>query len=251
MVNVIGNVNDGGKLVLEIIILEDGQQQLTWISNFIKRYTKFEELAVTIKIATPDAERIKNLIQTSSHQNLLFFLYVANDEGVRLGKYIRKKLPAANLVFIAACEGPLSSILKHRLAPLDYIFDLTNDDLVEEAIRKDINIALKRTVDHMYNNPEKFVYKLQNCYYDVPMSEILYIASKPNYVNRVILYTKNAAIELNDSLSNIEKRHPTLFRSHKGFIVNLSAVNYVDVQANRIYFRSHEELFCPISVRKK
>lgn len=59
--------------MLEIIILEDGQQQLTWISNFIKRYTKFEELAVTIKTATPDIERIKNVIQTSSHQNFLFF----------------------------------------------------------------------------------------------------------------------------------------------------------------------------------
>lgn len=237
--------------MLEIIILEDGQQQLTWISNFIKRYTKFEELAVTIKLATSDVEQIKSFIQTSSHQNFLFFLYVADDEGVRLGKYIRKKLPAANLVFIATCEGPLSSILKQRLAPLDYVSDLTNDDLVEEAIRKDINISLKRTVNYMYNNPEKFVYKLQNRYYDVPMSEILYIASKPNYVNRVILYTQNTVIELNDSLSNIEKRYPTLFRSHKGFIVNLSAINYVDIQANRIYFRSHEGLFCPISVRKK
>lgn len=60
-------------MVLEIIILEDQHHQLTWISNFIKRYTEFEELDTNIKLVTRDAQEIKNFVQACTDQNILFF----------------------------------------------------------------------------------------------------------------------------------------------------------------------------------
>ncbi|WEA52858.1 hypothetical protein PWO95_09590 [Weissella paramesenteroides] len=59
--------------MLEIIILEDWQHKLTWISNFIKRYTEFEELDTNIKLVTTDAQEIKNFVQACTNQNILFF----------------------------------------------------------------------------------------------------------------------------------------------------------------------------------
>nr|WP_258088468.1 hypothetical protein [Weissella fangxianensis] len=151
-------------MVLEIIILEDSQHQLTWISNFIKRYTEFEELDTSIKLVTSDVRSIKKFVKMSNHQNILFFLNaesLANDFNIiELGKYIRHWLPLASLVFINGHEKLSTLILEHRLSPLDCISKNKSFDEIEESIREDINIALGLVVSHMKNNPEKFVY---NC----------------------------------------------------------------------------------------
>ena len=241
--------------MLKIIILEDQHHQLTGISNFIKRYTEFEDLDTNIKLVTTDAQEIKNFVQECTDQNILFFLDVESLENdhsiVELGKYIRHCLPLAHLVFITEKDNLSTLILEQRLVPLDCISKIKSVDAIEEAIRQDINVALELVVSHMKNNPEKFVYKLQARYYDIPMSEVLYIASKPNHVNRVVLYAKNIIVEINDSLSSIEKRHKNLFRSHKGFVINLMSVNYFDIRLNRVYFDTENQIWCPLSVRKK
>jgi two-component system response regulator AgrA len=242
-------------VVLEIIILEDWQHKLTWISNFIKRYTEFEELDTNIKLVTNDVQEIKKIVQLCTDQNVLLFLDVGSIENdhniVELGKYIRHCLPLASLVFITEKDNLSTLILEQRLVPLDCIYKIKPVDVIEEAIRQDINVALELVVSHMKSNPEKFVYKLRARYYDIPMSEVLYIASKPNHVNRVVLYAKNIIVEINDSLSSIEKRHQNFFRSHKGFVINLMSVNYFDIRLNRVYFDDENQIWCPLSVRKK
>lgn len=241
--------------MLEIIILEDSRHHLTWIANFIKRYTEFEELDTSIKLVTSDVRSIQKFVKTSNHQNILFFLNaesLASDLNIiELGKYIRHWLPLASLVFINGHEKLSTMLLEHRLTPLDCISKNKNDDDIEESIREDINVALGLVISHMKNNPERFVYKLHTRYYDIPMSEVLYVASKPNHVNRVVLYAKNRIIEINDSLSSIEKRHKNLFRSHKGFVINLMSVSYFDIRINRVYFDVDNQIWCPLSVRKK
>ena len=62
--------------MLEIIILEDWQHKLTWISNFIKRYTEFEELDTNIKLVTNDVQEIKKIGHSCTAQNVLLFLDV-------------------------------------------------------------------------------------------------------------------------------------------------------------------------------
>ena len=94
--------------MLEIIILEDSRHHLTWIANFIKRYTEFEELDTSIKLVTSDVRSIQKFVKMSNHQNVLFFLNaesLASDLNIiELGKYIRHWLPLASLVFINGHE---------------------------------------------------------------------------------------------------------------------------------------------------
>lgn len=124
--------------MLEIIILEDQHHQLTWISNFIKRYTEFEELDTNIKLVTTDAQEIKNFVQACTNQNILFFLDVGSLENdhsiVELGKYIRHCLPLAHLVFITEKNNLSTLILEQRLVPLDCISKIKPVDAIEEAI---------------------------------------------------------------------------------------------------------------------
>lgn len=241
--------------MLTIVVLEDNQIQLEAITNFIQRYTTFENLDTSIGLATSDPDIILDYVKKNAKSNFLFFLdielEIGDINGIEVASKIRQMMPFAQIVFITSHEELSLLTIKRRIAPMDYILKNTDIQSVQESIRADILNSLDLCINKKESNPDIFIYKQRSRYFEISMNSLFFLSSVPNMVNHVIVHSNNRVTEIHDSLSNLENKYPTLFRCHKGFLINVSTVSSFDTITNKIYFNNSSDLWCPVSSRKK
>lgn len=240
--------------MLNIIILEDELSQRLQLIDFIQRYCSFEDLDVSIMLATNDPQQIINLIRQNKDKHFLFILDIEINRGditgIELAEKIRALLPFTNIDFLTCHEEHSMLTLERRISPLDYVLKNNGFDKVKAAIRKDIQTALKRIPQTNLENQASFTYKIRNRFYTIPVKDIYFFESIPSKSNRVILHAKDKILELDNNLKNIETMQSVFFRSHKSYSIQINNVKAFDLHKLRVYFDDQQQIFCPVSVRK-
>src|SRR5690606_19285247 len=91
-----------------------------------------------------------------------------------------------------------------------------------------------------------FQVKIGELIKNIPYENIYYFETSLN-IHKVILYEKNGIYEFYGKLKDIEDAHPTLFRCHKSFVINLQHVAQIDKKKK--YVELVNGAACPISIR--
>lgn len=239
---------------LNVVILEDEIKQREYIVNFINRYSSFEMLDIKVVLATDDPKKILNLIEHDKNCQYLFILDIeiaSNDiTGIELAEKIRILLPFTDIVFLTSHEELSMLTLERRISPLNYILKNKESNFIEAAIRKDIKLTLSRITKVNKITNDRFIYKIRNRYYTIPLNEIYFFESVPNKVNRVILHAKNKLLEISSNLKQIEEDQSIFFRCHKSYSIQVNNVKYYDPNLFKVYFDDDKQIFCPVAVRK-
>lgn len=237
--------------MLTIFVLEDDLIQQSRIENAInKALVKNKWKVRAINISGKPEQLLEAAKERGCHQ--LFFLDIQIDKddkmGFKMAQQIRSNDPQAVIVFVTTHSEFLPLTFQYKVAALDFIDKLADEEEYVERIESAIEVALS----HMGNSvaEDSFTFETSQAVIQVPFHKILYFETSET-IHKVILHTKNEQIEFYGRLSQIEKVDERLYKCHKSFVVNPENITKIDKESGIVYFENGERCFVSKLKRKK
>ena len=139
------------KTILNIYILEDNPDYLTFIQETVQQYLLIEELPAKIRLATTSTTELLAAVDWSAINDSIFLLDIelgdSATSGVDVATAIRKKSYYVDILFITSHVDEALRILEHKIAPLDMI-NKNSPSKTEKKIRNNILYA-RRVRSHL------------------------------------------------------------------------------------------------------
>lgn len=149
------------KTILNIYILEDNPDYLTFIQETVQQYLLIEELPAKIRLATTSATELLAAVDWSAINDSIFLLDIelgdSATSGVDVATAIRRKSYYVDILFITSHVDEALRILEHKIAPLDMI-NKNSPSKTEKKIRNNILYAIKRLKARQVASPLSLIH---------------------------------------------------------------------------------------------
>ncbi len=232
---------------MKVVICEDNPQQQKMIHDRLKNYAMINHPSVEIVLVASNAEEVLNFLEQNNAD--CYFLDIelgAGSTGLQLASEIRKKDPLASIIFVTDYSETLKLTFKYKIAALDYILKRTDGSFSDRLIGTFESSIQRYKQLGQTQNFDFFQVKMGELIKNIPYENIYYFETSTT-IHKIILSEKNGIYEFYGKLKNIEHIHPTFFRCHKSFIINLQHVVQIDKKTKYVELVNGTE--CPISVR--
>lgn len=223
--------------MIEFINIEESKEYLQRNREIIEKILITEDIPYSIK---DYCDIDKNQINKDHYK---IYIINCNSKTLKIMNYIRNELNDWTSMILITTNNINENLKNKRIMPVDiilkdknYIFNLSNC----------IQIALNN-----YNNrPNSLKYNYKNIYYNINLSEIIYIEKEKDN-KRCIINTKNNKYPILGNLPVIEKKLDKRFiKSSRSYLINMEQVQYYNTKDNIIVFKDGTELY-EISRNKK
>lgn len=232
---------------MKVVICEDNLHQQKMIYTRLRNYAMINHPSVEFVLVASNAEEVLKFVETN-HADC-FFLDIElgkGNNGLQLASEIRKKDLLASIIFVTDYSEALKLTFKYKIAALDYILKRTDGDFsdqligaFESSIQRYRQIGATQALNF-------FQVKIGELIKNIPYENIYYFETSVN-IHKVILSEKNGVYEFYGKLKEIEHIHPTFFRCHKSFVINLLYVVQIDKKEKYVELINGTK--CPISIR--
>lgn len=232
---------------MKVVICEDNPQQQKMIYTRLRNYAMINHPSVEIVLVASNAEQILQFMETNKAD--CYFLDIElgkGSNGLQLAAEIRKQDPLASIIFVTDYSEALKLTFKYKVAALDYIIKRTDssfsDQLIgafESSIQRYEQLGQTKTINF-------FQVKMGELIKNIPYENIYCFETSEN-IHKIRLSEKDGVYEFYGKLKDIENIHPTFFRCHKSYIINLQYVNQINKKDR--YIKLVNGVKYPVSVR--
>ncbi len=222
--------------MINIFVLEDEILQQSRIETAILKILNEEQIKCRVFDVFGSSSQLLEAIEERGGHQLFFLDIEIKDEekkGLEIAKEIRKKDPAATIVFVTTHSEFMPLTFKFKVSALDFIDKALGEQYFYERIKSAIDYTLASAGETL--SQESFHLETSLSQIQVPLKKILYFETSPT-VHKVILHTIDERIEFYATISEIEKKDSRLYRSHKSFVVNPANIERLDNVNKIIYF---------------
>lgn len=235
------------------IFLCEGQlNDRLFYEQFIKQQLEQKKLpALTYLFGTESAEELLLYVKNHPLETGLYFLdtdrKVGQFSAIQLAEQIRQHDQQALIVFLARKEELSFEAIQRHVEPLDYIIKTVDHKNEENQMLLDMQIAQQRDRSILESTSDIFTYKLESSIYKLSIQKIDYFKTT-DLPHRLLFTTGDQRVEFRGDLNEIQERHPSLFRGHKGVLLNPRRIKSIDLQTRLVTFVDNES--CQISYRR-
>jgi len=232
---------------MKVVICEDNLQQQKMIYTKLRNYAMINHPSVEFVLVASNAEEVLHFIEKNNAD--CYFLDIelgTGSNGLQLAFEIRKKDLLADIIFVTDYSETLKLTFKYKIAALDYIIKQTDEDFTIQLIG-----ALESSIQRykqlgQTNKTDFFQVKFGGIIKNIPYENIYYFETSSN-IHKIFLYEKNGIYEFYGKMKDIEHIHPTFFRCHKSFVINLQYVT--QIHKKNKYIELINGTKCPVSIR--
>ena len=220
--------------MLKFIICEDNPHFLELDVNAINKSMISNDLDYKIIKFNDYNIELEDIINDISFKIYILDIELGNISGIDIARKIRKNDWQSMIIISTVHSELFPQVFKDRLMLFDYInkFDNYEENLIS-SISKIIEI---------YNKNSTIDFKINNSFYRLLPSEVLYIKFD-KYIRKTIIKTKNNEYLVNKSLKNFENNLKFDFiKINRGCIINKSNLKKIDYKNNTIYFINNSVL---------
>lgn len=237
-----------------IYILEDNPDYAGFLTQQINLAIMIENLPFEIRMATDDPEKIMSDSAFFMKQGCLFFLDIEIDgselSGIDAAVFVRSHSQSADIIFVTNHPESALLIVTAKVMPLDLIQKNLSKESSIELLHKDLLDFHQRNIE----SQRQLTYTIASTVHAVSLAKITFLTTVPNDPGTLELYADNEIASFRGNLTDYEKSYPTLFRSHKSFLVNLDKVIIFDTKKRILTFadgKTAEVSYRKISSLKK
>ena len=221
--------------MLEIIVCEDDEKERAFITEFIKGHIMMENLDMKVALSTADPKDLVEYVKKNARGGL-YFLDVdlkSDITGIQVAIKIREYDQEASIVFITTHAELMSLTFEYAIEAMGYITK-GSTEVIKEKIVKYIHYAKKKT-DSTASASEKFRTKVDGMIITENYDQILSFEIATKRQSKVVMYTKTRRVEINATLSEIEKLSDKFVRCHRSCLVNIDNVKSIDTVGKMVY----------------
>ncbi|WP_110114467.1 LytTR family DNA-binding domain-containing protein [Bacillus sp. CGMCC 1.16541] len=232
---------------MRVVICEDNPQQQKVLYTRLKNYAMIYHSGVEIVLVASNAEQVLSFMETN--QADCYFLDIElgqGQNGLELAAEIRKKDILASIIFITDYSEAQKLTFKYKVAALDFIIKRTDASFTDQLIDSFESSIQRYEKLGKINSVGFYQVKIGEFIKNIPYENIWYFETSEN-VHKVRLFEKSGVYEFYGKLKNIEHIHPTFFRCHKSFVVNLQHV--IQINKKERYIEMLNGYKCPVSTR--
>lgn len=212
---------------MKVIICEDNQKILEFVTEKIRNHIIINELDIKISISTKNPDNILEELSEEDIGNCYFLDIDLGKEkltGIELGKKIREVDPFAKLIYITSHDEMRINVLEAMVEPLAYIIKDSSD--FKEKIIPAFNKAYEIYSSTLKKNPNTNKVAIpmgsKSRFFDI--NDVLYFEAIGEH--KISLNLKNnEKVKFFGKISEIENFHDSLFYCHRSYVVNLSTID--------------------------
>lgn len=215
---------------MRVVICEDESEQRKFFENVIK-YARFHYPGVELVLSASKPEEVLNYIK--ENQVDCYFLdieYESAIDGLELARNIRKQDPIAPIIFITSYESKLRLTFKYKIAALDFVIKIPDNqklitqiiDALDTAYNRYIKLGQMEEMNVLQIKVGDYIKNI--CYEDI------YYFETSHTPHKIKVHSKNGIFEFYGRLKDLEKLDKRFCRSHSSYVVNLQYLVEYDLK---------------------
>ena len=219
----------GGKSsMLNVYICEDNVEQRNRVEGYVNEIIEAENLDMECVCATEDPQVILDCVNKEEQEGIFFLDIDLQTEmnGIQLADEIRKIQPRCYIVFITSHSEMSYMTFSYKVEAMDFIIK-DNVREVKNRLHQCLLNCEQLSKQSIEAKEKNFMVKLGDYVKAVPFQDILYFEVSSNY-RKVILHGKNAKVEFNGKIKELENRLDNRFyRCHRSILVNRDNIEQI------------------------
>ena len=239
----------GGKSsMLNVYICEDNVEQRNRVEGYVNEIIEAENLDMECVCATEDPQVILDCVNKEEQEGIFFLDIDLQTEmnGIQLADEIRKIQPRCYIVFITSHSEMSYMTFSYKVEAMDFIIK-DNVREVKNRLHQCLLNCEQLSKQSIEAKEKNFMVKLGDYVKAVPFQDILYFEVSSNY-RKVILHGKNAKVEFNGKIKELENRLDNRFyRCHRSILVNRDNIEQIKPEEGMLILKGG--VTCPMSVR--
>lgn len=233
---------------IKIIICEDNHIQRKFIHNEISKYIMFHLPESEIVLSASSGEEILNYIEHYSADCYFLDIELAGSiNGLEIATKIREKDVMASIIFITTFVEKLRLTFKYKIAALDFIEKITNQEELVEKVIEALKSAHKNHENFNRHNASNTLQirvgeRIKNINHD----DILYFETSIT-PHKIRVCLKNGLYEFYGKLKELVNMNTYFYRCHTSYIVNLKHVEEYNAKSRIVIMKNGDK--CLVSFR--
>lgn len=233
---------------MNIYILEDQPYHQNRLRACLQGLSASLGIPMVFKQVTGHPEELLASITSVGRQEIYFLdieLHGEAKRGLEVAQEIRQKDDLATIIFVTTHAEFATITYSYKVAALDFI----DKDQGTESFIRSLESSLRHIQKATIRSAQEDIFELKmpHRHIRLPFHEICYIETS-QVPHKLILMSDFQRIEFYDSMKNIEKLEPRLFRAHKAYLVNPYRVSEINRMDHTLHFNKLGT--CLISRRK-
>lgn len=201
--------------VIRVAVVEDEDEQIEILSNFIERFQDGNGTVIKLRIFQDGEDIIEDYIP--EYDIILMDIQMRFMDGMTAARHIRERDQNVVIMFITNMAG--YAIQGYDVSALDYILKPLSYDMFAKKLERAIKV-IKPVNDHyVMLNVKDSVIKLD-------ISKITYIEAQSH---QMLYHTAEDVYSVRGRLDDLESEYIPFgfFRSNRGYLVNLNCITSI------------------------
>ncbi|UOQ83745.1 LytR/AlgR family response regulator transcription factor [Gracilibacillus salinarum] len=235
---------------MKVIICENETEQRLLLESIISHYALVSEPSIEIVLSAATPEEV--LVFQQDQRADCYFLDIelaSTLNGMDVARKIREQDPFATIIFISMHADRLKLTFKYKLAALDFIVKDDNRAKLSEQVIDALEAAFTKCKQQNTSQEKisSLAIRIGEQIKYVHYTDIYYFETSPN-VHKIGLHEKNGYYEFYAKLKDLEELHPSFFRCHKSYVINLQHIKTINKKERKLIMANDQE--CYLSFRK-
>lgn len=232
---------------MKIYLLEDNIIQQQRLEGMIKEICAEESVSYQNLVATGRPRDLISSLQDATLHTLYFLDLEIHDEeqkGFEVAKEIRRSDAYGTIVFVTTHSELAMKTFEYHIGAVDFI----DKGLEPKAFRKRVRDCLLLASERRETSIPLGMFRYHNgqSSFQIPFAELLYVETT-GIPHKLRLVSTTRIMEFYGDLKELEGIDDRLFRTHRGYIVNLEAIREID-RRNKV-IQLHGGSSCLVSRR--
>lgn len=225
-----------------IIICEDNEEQLAYLSMLVQNYIQFHENQFRLVYEGTDPQTTLNYIQQEAIKKGLYLIDInlgADMTGVDLAEAIRDSDIQSKIIFITSEEDQATNILNRHIEPLAYISKNEGLETMQSNLHRALDDAYSRFSEITVRTKDVFSFNFDTLTYQFDLDEVISIEVSGDH--RLTLKTITGQYDFFNTLAQIEQDYPTLLRIGRSDMINPVNIKHIDYKRRNVTMINDEQ----------
>lgn len=234
--------------MLKVHICEDDREQQKRLESYVEDIIMVESLKMEKGIVTDNPEIMIEEIKKEKNMGIFFLDIDLSHEinGMDLARRIREIQPRCHIVFVTTHSEMSYMTFTYKVEAMDFIIKDNLKEIKNRVHQCLVQIGELHT-ETIEESSKTYLIKQGERIKEIPYDDILYFEAVTGS-RKIVLHAKNAIIEFNGKLKDIEDSlNEQFYRCHRAVIVNKDNIEKIDEAEHTIYLVGGDR--CPMSVR--
>lgn len=220
---------------MKIFIYEEEKIYRDRLQNLIDDFLAAEEIKPLEQCIIENDAHIHKLMTIMSQHNI-YFIDLEND-GLNIARTVRDLDPLGYIILLSQENFDCKAIFNKKISALTLIhkndsFDFELIDVFKYIARRYKQVRKIDNVIEIQSKPNQLTFVI---------NEIVYFEAS-SLPHKVWMYGHHRDIEFYGTLSAVEHASEQFFRVHRGIIVNIANIDYIDDSSRVIYLSNGDNV---------